>query len=212
MTRAQILAKVRRLVNEGTANRFADSDIDTYMDQSWREVKEKITRVRPEEFIETWRTNIVASQGDYARLVANERALRILDILTNKYVAVEPLDWVKLQAWDTLNISNTTTPYRYAHFGQAYRIRPIPSSNITNGLEVEFLGLDSVIPTNGPECPLSLHWLVIHRSVILAFDESGESGGEAQGRAEAEWSKADEKVTAAYWDMQGEPMVLSGVR
>lgn len=207
MNRTQIIQRVRRRVNEGTAGRFSDLDIAYYMDAAYRELKTKITLIRPEEFIETWRTDIIADRGDYTRLVPNERALRILDTSTGEYVPIEPADWIQLKDWDIRN-AFVSGEYRYAHFGQAYRIRPIPATFIEEGLEVEFLGLDSVIPTDGPTCPLALEPLIVDRAVILAFDESGESGGEAQGRAIAEWEKVDERVQMAYFEMQGEPFIL----
>lgn len=202
MTRGVIRGAVRRRLNEVVARRWQDSDLNFLIDISILDIKAEIAKVAPEEFVETWRTPIVANQSDYPRLEANERALRLL--MDGTYVR---LDRVDSQQLEERVISAAENPI-YCQFGAAYRIKPTPTANVTAGLEIEVLGIARSGITNDstePAFAIQLHPAIIYRTVMLAFDESGESGGAGQQRAEAEWLKSISGIPLYYRpETQGE--------
>jgi hypothetical protein len=164
--------KLRRRLQEETADRWQDTDLNTILNLALVEMEKEVMKVDPEAFSYIDRADIVKDQEFYEFPAGcwYEREIRILGS-DGKYTRMERINFAERAD------RTTGDDAVYARFSRQYFVlSPIPNAAKVNGLEAVWVPtLTMAEDTDVPVLHLGLHEGVVMFGEVIANGDTGDS-------------------------------------
>ncbi len=173
---------LRRRINEITADQWADGDLNDVLNLGLHQVQKRIMAIDPEAFIYIARAPITALEEFVPKPVGMwyEKAVRLKDSSTGLYGGIEKMDYYLAE---TLTSGDAV----YSHLGRFLAIHPIPSANVTNGVEILYIPvLSMAVDTDVPDVHIGLHDAIVKAAQLSLLPETGEPFKDLQASLDAE--------------------------
>jgi hypothetical protein len=181
-TRAQLVTWLRRRLQETSPAQWTNSTLQDYVNEGYRELGDAIKAVDPEWLIYSDSHDIVANQELY-KVPTNMDS--IIEVWYKNASAAEytQLDFRRRRSQNRDGAGETEVSYSMK--GKYIRLHPIPSTNITKGLWLDYvpvpsLGEDSAVP----DLPAGLHRAIVFSAQLLALGDTSEATDKAAVREE----------------------------
>ena len=175
---------LRRRVNERTANKWSDAELDELLNEALKLIQKRYATVDPNVYIEvyTWTLSYagqVANSGFWELPAGTWRVLEIsrLDTTSGKYVSLETRHF-DVTRGDLVTGLGGDYPSGliYSRIGRFLHFAPLlTSSSPSVTLRIIIVGTAAMTdPNDVPPIPLPLHYAIILQAQILAWGESHE--------------------------------------
>lgn len=163
---------LRRRLQEGTANRWENSDLNMVLGLGLQEMQKKILTLNPDAFKYVDRADIAANKEFYEEPLGTVTIfdVRIKSDSTGLYESLgDPIP--RHEA-----IKNTNATQRWFQWDRYIGLSPIPSANKTQGLELEW-GPTLAMSDDGdiPPIKVPLHMGIVIWAERFALGDSGET-------------------------------------
>lgn len=180
MNRQAMRDSLRRRLQEETADRWQDIDLNQCLNLGLVELQKEILKVDPEAFSFVDRADVVADQEFYEFPAGTwyEREIRLLS--TTSPLRYGPaLRRVSFpERADPTALSGASVVY--ARFDRSrFVLSPVPSVSVVNGMEIVWVPtLTMALDTTVPPVHLGLHLAVVEFAEVIATADVGDTNEE----------------------------------
>lgn len=204
MTKATILAVLRRRLQEDTADNWTDSELHELINEAYFWVQMEFYKLNPDGLVHIDYTTIEAGKSIYpwARGFMYVKELGFLD--TSDPLGYrdlgQPRDfWIMRKQPPTVDIT-------WSNLGRHFILFPKPDFTITDGLQKIWVGTLGLANDNDvPELPFN-HMSIVVRAQMMAYGETGDSSKELRDEL-ADYMSGMTVIQPAH----NEKLVLTGI-
>lgn len=187
MTRSDMRAMLRRRLQEDStvAAQWTDATLNDLLNLGLLYMQKKIMAVDPCFVIYTATTNLVADQAAYAK------PANFIFEMTVKTRSTPTADWDDSDAREYLEYYEIATneddnETGYSIKGRFIVLNPAPGSNVTNGLQIEYVpSLSMAVDTDVPDITTMLHEGIVYRAQHIALGDTDQDQTNAAKDLEA---------------------------
>lgn len=169
---------LRRRLQEETADRWEDTDLNKNLNLALVEIQKEIMKVDPKAFLYIDRADIVEDQELYEWPAGCWYDVELRTLESGEY---SPIDRISMhEKWQRdrdEDDGSRVTYYRYdsRYFGLA----PTPSADVANGLELVWVPtLTMAEDEDTPPLHLGLHYAVVLMAELISMGDTGDANDE----------------------------------
>ena len=188
---------LRRRVNEKTADKWQDADLDVLLNEALKKVQKRYATVEPNAYVEVYTYSLtyaaqVLNGGFWDLPAGTWRILEIsrYDASSGKYVAIGKREY-DVTRGDLVNgLTGESDGLVYARVGRYVHYAPLlTSSSAAIPMRMVIVGTATMTGDSAvPPLPLPLHYPIILQAQILAWGETHEDSKSVREELELEFA------------------------
>jgi hypothetical protein len=172
---------LRRQLQEVTAAKWTDATLNLYLNLGLQFVQRRIMAINPEFVIYTDYTNVVSAQASYPKPIGTKFECNLYyksSSTATSYTKLSRIPYLDIAEFLHANVSPVNLESAYAIKGRFIVIWPTPTSNVTDGLKLEYvptlsMGADADVPY---DIVTDLHEAIVYRAGMIALRDTDEPG------------------------------------
>lgn len=206
MNRASARSRLRRRINEATADYWEDPDLNDLLQAAAVDVQTKLLMLNPLCMVQIHRATLKPNENFYSLPIGSwwekELAVRWNNAATT-YTVLKPAPYKELRS------AESSAEPAYARLGRFYYIAPAPQEEVVAGLQIIHTPVVSwAADTEVPEIPLAFHTAVLVKAHMMALKEGAEHSP-LYDELKAEWEEEQSKFPLVTLESMAELPHLS---